>query len=161
MKYNEKALAKDFFNRTIDIVNQYGKNRMVYKEKYYDTTLFINCLFGMVIMPKANWYNKLSKVTIPKKSIQGVKILKGKAESEVNLKELLHCMRNGLGHWLEKNSQNLSFFHEGQQITKVTLWGIGNVSNKELKLEIQFDIRNDGLKKFMEFLQVKINKLDW
>jgi len=43
-----------FIQRTLEIIKQYKDNKNNYKNEYYDFTLFVNCLLGLVIMPRNN-----------------------------------------------------------------------------------------------------------
>jgi len=163
MNYNN--IPKDFFKRSIEILSQYENIKSDLGDDYHDVTLTINCFFGIIILPKANWYDELGLYTLNIDANDGIKIERkiGVTSNEVNsinLKEILHCLRNGIAHWLEKNNKNIKFEgEEHKQINKVTITGEGNVNGSLLTVKVEFDLTKNGFINFINKINTEIQKL--
>jgi len=104
-----KHLERDFITRSLEIIEQYDclVAPSVEPHKQYEETLFINCLLGLLILPKERWAEQIkgldpqditawgipSKVVISWGSCQNC----GK-DSDRTLKQFLRRMRNAASH---------------------------------------------------------------
>lgn len=156
MEYNKKDLPKDFLKRTIELVKQYKTLKNSADLDYFNVTLSINCFFGTIIMPKANWYEKLSSVQIGADEISGVLI---KGNNHINLQELLHCIRNGIAHWLERGNDNITFDVKDGDISSFCINGSGNVNGRKLELSVTFNVEENGMINLMEKVKTSVSSL--
>jgi hypothetical protein len=100
-----EIFERDFIVRTLEIIKQYEKWVVpnTSESEQYEVTLLINCLLGLLVLPKERCY-----VNIPDKSIEELKgwglesrFIKDWGRIRKNqhtLKELIHRMRNSVAH---------------------------------------------------------------
>lgn len=91
----EKSIEKDFVERTIHILHNY--------DGPYGVTLLINCLLGLIVLPKERDYNHISEkngVTFADLGIDtGVVKSWGRiCEEERTAARFIRCMRNSIAH---------------------------------------------------------------
>ena len=102
--------AREFISRTETILSQYNeivatKLESEHREsEFYDVSLFINCLYGLLMMP-----SKLNKSVL--KKYENAKDFLSKngfsdaisftlePKKEISLEEFVRSIRNGMGHW--------------------------------------------------------------
>lgn len=146
MEYKASEPEKDFVRRTFQLAKEL-------KDHEYSTTLQINLLLGTVLLPKSRWYTELDQHIIDCNEITGVTILY-KPSTQVSLKVLLHCLRNGIAHWSEHGNSNVKFETEmvGKQneISKVKIFGSGKVDGQHESINAHFDLSEGGIIHFME-----------
>jgi len=98
MEYEHK-FTKSFMSRTLEIVNKY--------DGPYDATLLINCLLGLLVLPKENLLDKLPDVPFDQFDHWGIKqdSIKNHGRCdyghhhELNLRQLIRRMRNAVSHF--------------------------------------------------------------
>lgn len=121
-----KNYAREFISRTETILSQYNeivatKLESEHREReFYDVSLFINCLYGLLMMP-----SKLNKSVL--KKYENAKDFLSKngfsdaisftlePKKEISLEEFVRSIRNGMGHWKDdkiKKLKNQGFDYE-------------------------------------------------
>ena len=131
-----KDYPKEFILRTERIISQYNEivqNVLCSKNKeneFFDTTLFINCLYGLLMMPSKLNHNNLLKYKNAKKflcdnNLEKAIIFSVSNGKEISLEELIRSIRNGMAHWEE--NEKLGFDYEpkdtGSMIEKIIIKG--------------------------------------
>lgn len=100
----------EFVVRTRKIIEHYN-NFQIREEEKFDTTLFLNCLTGLLILPQQIWYDKLPDILISKvkwgiKETQ-IKFIKGKEQKDI--RNIARHLRNSIAHYnfkMFKNTKN-------------------------------------------------------
>jgi len=166
LEYNAD-LARDFIRRTFDIINQY--DNLDIESKKYEVTLRVNCLLGLIIFTKARFYKDLS-FKIPKKGkYYEVLIEKNNGEGSYVVEEsdlgdakiILHCLRNGLAHWMEReeNSDNLKFeSNEESEISRIIIKGTGSLDGGGYGVRLEIKKVPEGLDEFLNRIHENILK---
>lgn len=156
MEYNQK-MSKDFINRTRIIIKQYDQLDKAHNEKY-EITLKINCLYGLIIIPKAACYNEFDfKIKTEDASMFSMN-LDEEIVRECEAKVFFHCIRNGLAHWMEKGNNNLSFKYKDGEIYLMSIEGTGEMRGEKHLLKVEINIENGGLDLLIDELHNKLNK---
>lgn len=141
MEYDKHKPEKDFVLRTIELAHELQSHR-------YNTTLQVNLLFGSVIFTKACWYSRWGHYSTNCNDIGGVKIIY--RQESVSWQVLLHCLRNGVVHWGERDNKNVVFEqNEDGAIIRLTIKGDGNVLRTPEGVQIVFDLEQNGILNFM------------
>ena len=84
-----EKFEKDFIVRTKSLLDNYSRD--------YDVTLFINCMLGLLVIPKEKHPNLLTNDIIPPDMLERiVKCCRKKKEKE--LKEIIRHLRNAVAH---------------------------------------------------------------
>lgn len=101
MEYDANCFKHEFIRRTLTLVEEYEK----YKGEY-DATLLVNCLLGLLILPKETWYQKIPDVAFQDLSNWGIEpdsLMSGERqygyEHRPNLKQLVKKLRNAVAHF--------------------------------------------------------------
>ncbi|MFQ6334007.1 HEPN family nuclease [Methylophilus sp. 3sh_L] len=108
---NYQDLEYEFIERTIALINQYYASLDQYPfEKQYNYTLTINCLLGLIVMPKERALTYLPKLPIN----NNLKASIGLNETEFgghisNLKTLIQSLRHSIAHF------NIDVISEGDE----------------------------------------------
>ena len=154
MEYNEEYLMKDFYERTFKLLDQYSMLKEKLNEEYYDITLLVNCLFGIIIMPKSHWHDQLKGKTFPK-NISDIEL---KSERRVrslnryNVLKLFTDLRNSLAHWGDmRNDSNYGYKNLEFKSKKNEISGLSIVNLQE-NFEIHFKTV-ESLRGFLEELR--------
>lgn len=98
---NYKNIEQEFIERTLAIIAQYESQLHRYEfEQQYNYTLLINCLLGLIVMPKERTISYLPNARLTKK----IKISMGLEDSIVNpdiktVKDLIIALRHSLAHF--------------------------------------------------------------
>jgi hypothetical protein len=98
---NYKNIEHDFIERTMNLISQYESSLHRYDfEEQYNYTLLINCLLGIIILPKERVY---SHIPNPRLTIE-LKREMGLIESIINpnytnLRDLIIGLRNSIAHF--------------------------------------------------------------
>lgn len=92
---NNKSIEKDFVARTLHILDSY--------DGPYGVTLLVNCLLGLIVLPRERGYGKISDkdgIHFSDLGIRGQDILSwGKiSPQERTAARFLRCMRNAVAH---------------------------------------------------------------
>lgn len=116
-----KQFECDFIRRTLKIIEQYEthvETNSIINEKY-EVTLLINCLLGLLVLPKERLlldkipdipFEKFEEWGLPKKFVTNW----GKIpESKRNLKTIIHRMRNSIAHF------RVTSYGNGSEITSI------------------------------------------
>lgn len=98
MEY-ESEFAKSFMGRTLKIVEEYNGD--------YEATLLINCLLGLLVLPKEALLHKTPMAPLDSLEQWGIQptsiINAGKCDydhaHELNLRQLVRRMRNSVAHF--------------------------------------------------------------
>lgn len=150
MAYNHDELMKDFFKRTFKILDQY--NKLKYGEKeYYNVTLLINCLFGIVIMPKSHWHRKINDNKFISNNDNIVVEIGGKKGTleNYNIGFIMNSLRNSLAHWGDtrkgqnNGEENIQFISSTGNITEIIF------KNKQSQFKMHFKTI-ESLRSFLE-----------
>lgn len=149
MKYNEKYLMKDFYDRTFSILDQYNESKENLGENSYEVTLLINCLFGIIIMPRTYLFKKLKNKKF-KKDISKIILTEfGEKKSLENyeLEKLFGNLRNSLAHWGDsrEDGENLIFEDKNDKIS-----GLKIINKYESN---SFEIYFENIDSIREFLK--------
>ena len=109
---HEKFSSELFIKRTKKIMNQYLEKCSKDPDIFYDITLSINCLYGLLMMPAQKYYKKLPNDEVhsylKRKGIDETeisvtsKLINGNKQQSITFKKMLFGIRNGLAHWEEK-----------------------------------------------------------
>ncbi len=98
----------DFIDRTKAIIKQYDS--LEPDDKKFEVTLFINCLFGLLILPQQHWFNMLPEelLNTEKWGIDEGDIIFIKSGEEKNVKNIARHLRNSISHYRIKVFNNTS-----------------------------------------------------
>lgn len=99
MEYSRDDFSRDFVTRTLTIVKEY--------EGEYDASILLNCLLGLLIVPKEKWFDripldpieKLSDWGINPKSIHSFGIDRQGNPFKPTLRQLVKSLRNSVAHF--------------------------------------------------------------
>ena len=166
---------QEFINRTEKILEQYTtsvgpKLQSENKEsEYYDVTLFINCLYGLLMMPSKLYYDNLKEASKNKTANEFLKENKlskviyftTTPNKEISLLEFIRSIRNGMAHWEDEN-KILGFDYEpkeeGSTIKKIIITG-STKKDHGIFTKVTMDISSDdNRKKILAFLEWIYNK---
>ena len=96
--YNKQEY--EFVKRTKTIIEQYEKFHIDKNEKY-EVTLFINCLVGLLIIPKEYWFDSLPTEIVSENewgiSTEDIDFIK--EDETKNIKNIAKHIRNSLAHY--------------------------------------------------------------
>lgn len=99
MEYNREDFSRDFVTRTLTIVKEY--------EGEYDASILLNCLLGLLIVPKEKWLDRIPSDPIEKLSEWGVNPKSihsfGRCQCgkpfDPTLRHLVKSLRNSIAHF--------------------------------------------------------------
>ncbi len=98
---NYKNIEHDFIERTMKLIAQYEGIFRKYKfEEQYNYTLLLNCLLGVIVLPKQRMYSHIPNHRLTK----ALKAEMGLKKSNINtdyktLRDLIHALRNSIAHY--------------------------------------------------------------
>jgi hypothetical protein len=98
---NYKDIEHDFIDRTMKLIAQYETILHKYPfEEQYNYTLLLNCLLGIIVLPKERLYTHIPnpKITEQLKAEMGL----NQSTLNVNythLRDLIHGLRNAIAHY--------------------------------------------------------------
>lgn len=98
---NYRNFEHDFIDRTLSLIAQYESILHRYKfEQQYNYTLLLNCLLGVVVMPKSRLFSHIPnhRITTQLKEDMGL------SKSFINpnyttLRDLISALRNSIAHF--------------------------------------------------------------
>jgi len=99
---NYYQLEMDFVDRTLKLIDQYDEYRMRLPfEEQYNHTLLINCLLGLIVLPKEKALRYIPKERIAfVKALKEWGIIRTTFHSEIrDTVELFHRLRNAVAHF--------------------------------------------------------------
>lgn len=109
---NYRNLEHDFIDRTLALIAQYDSILYKYKfEQQYNYTLLLNCLLGVIVMPKSRLYSHIPNHRITSQ----LKKEMGLVDSYIHpkfttLRELISALRNSIAHFnIEIESKDNEF----------------------------------------------------
>lgn len=142
-QYLSPETQKEFMMRTKKIISQYTELESCLGREFYDVTLLLNCLLGLIVLPR-EWRidrNSIDK-DIPsniKNTLVSAKHKNGNnIEDEIRLNEYIIGLRNGIVHWGKNDS--LSFSYYKGKISTIVIEGETN--NWTHKLKYKFDLKS-------------------
>jgi hypothetical protein len=98
---NYNDIEKEFIERTLALIGQYEHLMHKYEfEEQYNYTLLLNCLLGLIVMPKEKTITFIPKerITTDLKSMLGIP--NSKINPEItDIKELIIALRNSIAHF--------------------------------------------------------------
>jgi hypothetical protein len=107
---NYKDIEKDFIERTIQLIGQYYDNLGQYAfEEQFNYTLTINCLLGLIVMPKERVITFVSNKRLTSQYKEQI----GLPTSEIGegiktLRDLIYQLRHAVAHF------NINVISEGE-----------------------------------------------
>lgn len=147
--YKSPKTDEELIGRTQKILEQYEALELQLCEEYFDVTLYFNCLLSLIVLPRGAKLNQLEELQVPesiKKTIKEV-IDKDKGRKDINFKQYITGLRNGVAHFGENNS--LKFKNDGETITAVEI--TGSINKRTIQITYEFDLKNGNqLKKTVE-----------
>ena len=116
----------EFIQRTLNIIAQYKRQESHLGTEYYDVTLLLNCLLGLVVLPRESKLDKFPDSEIPETIRPTLISAKDKSAKDIQIKfkEYIIGLRNGIVHFGKANS--LSFKNENGQIAFIEITGETN-----------------------------------
>jgi len=91
----------DFVRRTLLIIDQYEQYipQNIPRKEQFEITLLINCLLGLLILPKARHSERIPSESIESWGMNKEFIRNWGNERNKNLKGLIHQLRNSVAHF--------------------------------------------------------------
>lgn len=138
-QYTSPNTVKEFIQRTNVIIRQYKSQENYLGEKYYDVTLNLNCMLGLVVLPREAHINKLPNTNVPDIVQQTLVSAKDTSNNNISVrfKEYIIGLRNGIIHFGQSNS--LKFTNRNGKIAAVELEGNTNGNQHTLKYRFNLE----------------------
>ena len=99
---NYKEIETEFIERTLKLIEQYydGLEDKYHYEKQFNYTLILNCMLGLIIMPKEKVisYIPTERLTTEYKNKIGLEVSEIHEDIKT-LKELIQRLRNSIAHF--------------------------------------------------------------
>mgnify|MGYP006971735529 CR=1 FL=1 len=100
---NYKDLELDFIERTISLISQYDQLLIATDipfEEQYNYTLLINCLLGLIVLPKQRTRSYIPKTLITSDLKKEMGLTNSIISSNINnLRDLVMQLRNSIAHF--------------------------------------------------------------
>lgn len=98
---NYKNVEIDFIERTLELISQYESLMHRYEfDRQYNHTLLINCLLGLIVMPKERAITFLPKEILTKQLKEDMGIVDSKFNKDIiDLRSLVVAMRHSIAHF--------------------------------------------------------------
>lgn len=98
---NYKDIEYEFIERTIALIDQYYASLDQYPfEQQYNYTLTLNCLLGLIVMPKERVLSYLPKLPLSKDMMTCVGLIESEFGDHIpNLKTLIQNLRHSIAHF--------------------------------------------------------------
>jgi len=98
---NYKNLETEFIERTLHLISQYESQMHKYPfAEQYNHTLFINCLLGVVVLPKERTISFLPNNRLTKELLQNMGIIQSQFhENYTDIKSLVIKLRHCIAHF--------------------------------------------------------------
>lgn len=98
---NYKRIELDFITRTLALLSQYEEDSRRYpREEQYNYTLLINCLLGIIVMPKEKVITHIPKNRLQKEFLTQMGLIESKVNPEIeNIRELIKKLRHSVAHF--------------------------------------------------------------
>jgi len=109
---NYKDLEFEFIERSLALISQYEgiATGFDFKEQY-NYTLLINCLLGLIVMPKERIISYIPQERLTQEFKKGIGLENSKVNGDIkNLKELIIALRHSIAHFdIKVESHNKKF----------------------------------------------------
>lgn len=139
--YRHPKTVVEFVQRTRAVVGQYDQLESTLGADFYNVTLLLNCLLGLVVLPRENRLNAIQDGDIPE-SIRHTlanAVNNRNEKISVTFSDYIIGLRNAIVHWGQ--SQSLKFLQNDQgQIARVCLEG--TISRNTRTLRYVFSLEN-------------------
>jgi hypothetical protein len=142
---------KVFIERTKEIIKQY-KAFEDKKEDYYDVTLLINCLLGLIFIPRQKISFNINKFKNPvpdaiKDTLVSIKDKSGN-DTTILFNEYIIGLRNALAHMAIGDEQSTPFVTNVEKtVTKFIITGILHENQPDKKvITYKFDVTEENNK---------------
>jgi hypothetical protein len=139
-----------FIERTLKLVEWYKKLAdTIEKNDFYDVTLLVNCLYGLLMVALKKQYNNTTDTIDADTYLKQQGITKGIAitttlSSKPSFREMLTGIRNGLAHWEEVHGQwngvhNIQYgFDDEGHVTALIIEG--TIKDNSGTITVEFDL---------------------
>ncbi|MFD1014419.1 HEPN family nuclease [Winogradskyella rapida] len=153
---NYKNIEHDFIDRTMKLISQYDSILHKYPfEEQYNYTLLLNCLLGIIVLPKEKFYTHIPNPIITNELKQNMGLNKSTISRDyTRLRELIHGLRNSIAHFSFEIISNTEDFL------------VDNIVFKKAKEEGNTEIANFKSNELLPFIRyyadlVKSNILEY
>ena len=108
---NFKNIETEFVERTLHLISQYESMLHQYKfEEQYNHTLLVNCLLGLIVMPKEKTISFLPKEFLGKELKEKMGVSNSTFNTDItDLKDLIIALRHTIAHF------DISFESDNQE----------------------------------------------
>jgi len=98
---NYRDIEKDFIERTIRLIDQYNENIDQYDfEEQFNYTLTINCLLGLIVMPKERVISFVPNERLTTQYKEQIGLSTSVIDVGINtLKDLIYKLRHAVAHF--------------------------------------------------------------
>lgn len=132
--YTSPKKSTDLIQRTKRIIEQYDERESYLGTEFYDVTLLLNCLLGVVVLPREEELDMVVDEPLPIELNNTVTYWNG----TLSFKNYIIGLRNAIVHFGKNDS--LSFDTESDKITKIKLFGL---VDKSKTIHFEFNL-TDG-----------------
>ncbi len=157
---NYAQIEIEFIARTLDLIDQYeGVRKQFHAENQYNHTLLINCLVGLIILPKEKTLSHIPRERLDlQKTLAQCGIKQSTFNKEIkDTRELFHRLRNAVAHFgiqVESDTKEnqidriiftdieagmiVADFHSGEILPFLRYYAetiIGNLKNHPVKIK--------------------------
>lgn len=97
---NYKNIEHDFVERTLRLISQYESllHQYEFKEQY-NYTLLINCMLGVIVMPKERVFSHIPNHRITKQLREEMGLVDTTINPDITrLRDFIHGLRNSIAH---------------------------------------------------------------
>jgi hypothetical protein len=127
---NYKDLEYEFIERSLSLISQYESiaPNFDFKEQY-NYTLLINCLLGLIVMPKERIVSYIPKKRLTQEFKKKIGLENSKVSNDIkNLKDLIIALRHSIAHFdIKVESYNKDFL-----IDEIVFMDNSNCGNHEI-----------------------------
>lgn len=135
---NYKDIEHDFIDRTMKLIAQYESILYRYPfEQQYNYTLLLNCLLGIIVIPKETVFSHIPNPAITSELLEKMGLVNSSInKSHKNFRDLISNLRNSIAHGSFKIVSNTDDFlvdeivftrtNDGQEVQ------VANFESKEL-----------------------------
>lgn len=127
---NYKDLEYEFIERSLSLISQYESmaSNFDFKEQY-NYTLLINCLLGLIVMPKERIVSYIPKKRLTQEFKKKIGLENSKVSNDIkNLKDLIIALRHSIAHFdIKVESYNKDFL-----IDEIVFMDNSNCENHEI-----------------------------
>ena len=156
-QYTSPSTSREFIDRTKKIISQYKERESYLGNEYYDVTLLLNCLLGLVVIPREKSIDSLQDIDIPeclKKTIHSSTDKDGQSIN-IQFKEYIVGLRNGIVHF--SKDESLNFRNKDGKIDRVEI--NGSTKNYKHKIVYHFNLGNgneieSAIEKILNYINV-------